>query len=225
MPTRSRTTRTRPPGGTPSTALPRAPAGVIDHSGEEPARRRAPHGTGRGIDAVPQRITNVHHDWQGAACITLTDQQARTAEARLSIRLPDGSGGDVRIAVIEVYCADCGGVFEDWYDEDTRVIAGCVANPGTVTNGPHAWVGSALVPLDDEQARHAVVRHAVTLPGRLHFDVIETYCGACRRPYADVAERACEAAESNDHLRGGPIGERKRRVHDEDDAERLAEAR
>lgn len=181
---------------------------------------------------MPQRITSTEHDWRGAACITLTNQQARTAEARQSIRLPDGSGGDVRIAVVEVYCSACGGVFEDWYDETTKTITGCVCNPGptqldgTPTHGPHGWVGSALVPLDDEQARAAVARKAVVLPGRLHFDIIETYCQACRRPYTDVAGAICEAAASNEHLRGGPIGVRQKRHHPADEVGAdLAQAR
>lgn len=168
---------------------------------------------------MPKRITSALHDWQGAACITLTDAQARTAEARLSIRLPDGAGSDVKINVIEVYCADCGAVFEDVYDEETRKIEPCVvAREAGEAEELHVWVGSALVPLDDEQARNAVIRHAVTLPGRHHFSIIETYCHACRRPYSDVAEIECEAAESNEHLRGGPIGERQRRQHDDEDS-------
>jgi hypothetical protein len=165
------------------------------------------------------------HDWQGAACITLTDGQARTAEARLSIRLPDGAGGDVKIAVIEVYCADCGAVFEDVYDEDTRKIEGCVvAREAGEPEELHLWVGSALIPLDDALARAAVAERAVALPGRHHFDIIETYCGTCRRPYTDVAEDPCEAAESNEHLRGGPGGRQRRTGEDDEDVAPLAEA-
>lgn len=49
------------------------------------------------------------------------------------------------------------------------------------------------------------------MPQDTKIDVMEVYCGQCRRPYDAVCEKDCEAAESKDHLIGGPTGERKKR--------------
>lgn len=80
----------------------------------------------------------------------------------------------------------------------------------------HTWVGAATVQLDDRQALRAVLRHCVRYPRDLRIDVLEVYCSQCRRPWDDVADELCEAADSNEHLRGGPIGERKKRKHRHD---------
>ncbi|MEU8272589.1 hypothetical protein AB0B89_36250, partial [Sphaerisporangium sp. NPDC049002] len=50
-------------------------------------------------------------------------------------------------------------------------------------------------------------------PKEVRIDVIETYCEQCRRPYDDVVGEPCIAADTTVHLRGGPIGERKKRIH------------
>lgn len=56
----------------------------------------------------------------------------------------------------------------------------------------------------------------------LKVDALDVYCGECKRPYDDVADQACEAAESNEHLRGGPLnGERAKRKHRYHDCEEL----
>lgn len=77
----------------------------------------------------------------------------------------------------------------------------------------HTWVAAATVELDERQAKRAVLRHSVRIPAELKIDVLETYCAECRRPYDDVAGEPCIAATNNEHLRGGPIGERKKRKH------------
>lgn len=46
-------------------------------------------------------------------------------------------------------------------------------------------------------------------------NALETYCSQCRRPYDDVADQPCEAADGWEHLIGGPRGRRKR-LHDHD---------
>lgn len=78
----------------------------------------------------------------------------------------------------------------------------------------HVWVGAATVGLDERQAKRAVLRHSVRIPRELKINVLEVYCAQCRRPWDDVADELCEAAVNNEHLRGGPIGERKKRRHD-----------
>jgi len=86
----------------------------------------------------------------------------------------------------------------------------------------HTWVGAATVKLNDRQALRAVLRHSVryprdySAPSGLRLDILEVYCSQCRRPWDDVADELCEAADSNEHLRGGPIGERKKRKHRHD---------
>jgi hypothetical protein len=77
----------------------------------------------------------------------------------------------------------------------------------------HVWVGAATVALDPRLAHRAVLRHSVRYPRDLKIDILEVYCSQCRRPWDDVADELCEAAKSNEHLRGGPIGERKKRRH------------
>lgn len=85
-----------------------------------------------------------------------------------------------------------------------------------ITNSDHVWVAAATVELDVRQARRAVLRGSIRLPSQRRIDVLETYCGLCRRPYDDVAGQPCVAAETTEHLRGGPIGERKKRKHNHD---------
>lgn len=78
----------------------------------------------------------------------------------------------------------------------------------------HTWMGAANVPLDTRTARRAEQRGSVRLDA-LDADtkivVLEVYCGACRRPFDDVKGQPCAALINNEHLRGGPIGERKKR--------------
>lgn len=85
----------------------------------------------------------------------------------------------------------------------------------------HLWVGAATVELDGRQARRAVLRHSVRYPRELRINVLEVYCSQCRRPWDDVADERCAAATSNEHLRGGPIGIRKKRGHDKHDCKLL----
>jgi hypothetical protein len=77
----------------------------------------------------------------------------------------------------------------------------------------HTWVGAATIALDDRQALRAVLRHCVRHPRDLRIDILDVYCSQCRRPWTDVADELCEAADGNEHLRGGPIGQRKKRAH------------
>lgn len=95
------------------------------------------------------------------------------------------------------------------------------------TTASHAWVVAATVDLDEHLARQAFRRGTVRVPAEtpshappsLKIDVLDVYCGQCRRPWEDVHEKTCIAAETKDHLIGGPTGERKkRRSGDADDA-------
>ena len=80
----------------------------------------------------------------------------------------------------------------------------------------HRWVVAAVVGLPDGLAAQAHRRGTARLPGATKIDVLEVYCGQCRRPYEVVAGAGCEAAESRDHLIGGPTGERAKRKHTHD---------
>lgn len=77
----------------------------------------------------------------------------------------------------------------------------------------HEWVAAANVPLDIKAARRADQRGSIRLPEETKITVLEVSCNACRRPYEDVVGEPCEALVDNTHLRGGPIGERKKRVN------------
>lgn len=78
----------------------------------------------------------------------------------------------------------------------------------------HVWVVAATVTLTDVLARQAERRGTVRLAAATKIDVLETYCSQCRRPFEDVAESPCIAAETREHLIGGPTGERKKRPQD-----------
>lgn len=87
----------------------------------------------------------------------------------------------------------------------------------------HKWVGACLVVLSDRQANTANLRGYIKLPERQRIDTLEVYCDQCHRPFDAVFGEPCCAAESNEHLRGGPIGTRKKRkgrhpYHDCDEA-------
>lgn len=77
----------------------------------------------------------------------------------------------------------------------------------------HRWVGAATIPLTPQQAKTADLRGSFIVKADSRIQVVEAYCGACRRPYDDCATECCTARDSrtNEHLRGGPIGERKKR--------------
>ncbi len=72
----------------------------------------------------------------------------------------------------------------------------------------HKWVGAAYVTLAKGQASYAARRGSIRVPTETRVDVLEVYCGTCRRPYEDAIGEPCEMGH---HLRGGPIGERKKR--------------
>lgn len=75
----------------------------------------------------------------------------------------------------------------------------------------HKWVVAATVDIPAGLAAQAFRRGTARLPEKTKIDVLEVYCGKCRRPFERVAEDDCEAAESKDHLIGGPTGERAKR--------------
>ncbi|MBA3907284.1 MAG: hypothetical protein H0X35_11465 [Pseudonocardiales bacterium] len=89
--------------------------------------------------------------------------------------------------------------------------------PQRITTTTHQWVAAACIPVDPKAAKRAVDRQSVRaymLDQDLKIPILDVYCENCRRPWEDVADiKRCEAAESNEHLRGGPIGERTKRRH------------
>lgn len=88
--------------------------------------------------------------------------------------------------------------------------------PQRITTETHQWVVAACIPVDPKAAKRAVDRQslrAYMLDPNLKIEALDVYCGLCRRPMDDVGDVPCEAAETNEHLRGGPIGERAKRRH------------
>jgi hypothetical protein len=75
----------------------------------------------------------------------------------------------------------------------------------------HHWVIASTVEVTPRQARRAVLRGSVRMPEKVRIDALEVYCKECRRPWDDVVTEPCAAAAGTEHLRGGPIGERKKR--------------
>lgn len=75
----------------------------------------------------------------------------------------------------------------------------------------HVWVVAATVTLTDALAKQAANRGTVRIPEETKVEVLDTYCLQCRRPFDAVNGTQCVAAETRDHLIGGPTGERKKR--------------
>lgn len=72
----------------------------------------------------------------------------------------------------------------------------------------HTWVAAATVGLNDRLALRAWKTGRFEVPERTRIEALETYCARCRLPYEVARERPCKPTE---WLRGGPIGERKKR--------------
>lgn len=77
----------------------------------------------------------------------------------------------------------------------------------------HQWVGAATIPLTLGQARTVDLRAAVTIKADTRVMVLDAYCGRCKQNWEACAHKPCPAVDpqTNEHLRGGPIGERKKR--------------
>lgn len=75
----------------------------------------------------------------------------------------------------------------------------------------HEWEVAATIKVPENVARHADFRGSFRVKEGQRIEALETYCGACRRPFEDVSGDPCTAPVNNEHLRGGPIGERKKR--------------
>lgn len=82
-----------------------------------------------------------------------------------------------------------------------------------VISAQHQWVAATEVDLDERRARRARNRGTVRVAADTKVEVMEVYCAMCRRSFDDAADTPCSAAESTEHLRGGPIGERAKRKH------------
>lgn len=77
----------------------------------------------------------------------------------------------------------------------------------------HTWVGAIELPLSPIQARTGYLRAAVVVKADTKVHVVDAYCARCKRNYEAVLGQECPAKDTrtNEHLRGGPIGERKKR--------------
>jgi hypothetical protein len=96
--------------------------------------------------------------------------------------------------------------------------------PQRITTETHTWVVAACIPVDQKTAKRAVDRQSLRanmLSSELKIEALDVYCSECRRPMDDVGDLPCEAYESNEHLRGGPIGERAKRKHRYHDCDEL----
>lgn len=87
--------------------------------------------------------------------------------------------------------------------------------PRVITD-QHQWVAATTIDVNEHLARRGSSRGTMRVPADTAVDVLEVYCAMCKRPYEDVADRPCSAAAGTEHLRGGPIGERKKRKHTHD---------
>jgi hypothetical protein len=77
----------------------------------------------------------------------------------------------------------------------------------------HQFVAAVTVDVTPQQAQFGARRGVIRLTAGLKVDVLDLYCAMCRRPWDDVADQPCSAYASTEHLRGGPLGERKKRKH------------
>lgn len=72
----------------------------------------------------------------------------------------------------------------------------------------HTWVAAATVVLSDRLALRAFRTGRFEVPERTRIEALETYCARCRLSYEVARDSPCRPTE---WLRGGPIGERKKR--------------
>lgn len=81
------------------------------------------------------------------------------------------------------------------------------------TAATHTWVAAAELPLTAQQARTGYLRAALTIRADTKVQIVDAYCSACRRNFEACAHLDCPARtiQTTEHLRGGPIGERKKR--------------
>lgn len=77
----------------------------------------------------------------------------------------------------------------------------------------HRWVAAIELPVSASQARTGTLRAAVTIRADTKVHVLDAYCAGCKRNFEALIGVECPAkdARRNEHLRGGPIGERKKR--------------
>jgi hypothetical protein len=86
-----------------------------------------------------------------------------------------------------------------------------------IVSDTHVWVGAVTIPLDGRSAASAHRRGTYKVNLDTAVDILDVYCSQCKRSFADIGGQIqCPAAESNDHLIGGPTGTRKLRKHDHD---------
>jgi hypothetical protein len=84
--------------------------------------------------------------------------------------------------------------------------------PRAILSTQHVWVGAFTVGLSQEDAAGVADAKDQVALYATPVDIIDVYCGQCRRPYTEVAEEQCTAAGSTEHLRGGPEhGARRKR--------------
>lgn len=87
-----------------------------------------------------------------------------------------------------------------------------------IITAQHQWVIATAIDVDTATARKGIQRGTVRIPAGTKVDVMETYCAMCRKAFVDVADAPCSASTiGTEHLRGGPIGERKKRKHPQHD--------
>lgn len=83
--------------------------------------------------------------------------------------------------------------------------------PGGRTTRDHQWLAATNIPITEKMAVHGHRRGTVRVETGDKVDVLQVYCSQCRRAFEDVQGRPCAASFNNDHLIGGPTGERKKR--------------
>jgi hypothetical protein len=84
--------------------------------------------------------------------------------------------------------------------------------PDYTTLPDHDWEGATYYPLTERQAarasQHLEGQVKIKVEDEVTLRVVEVVCRQCRRVYEDAHDEPCVIGI---HLRGGPIGERKKR--------------
>jgi hypothetical protein len=175
---------------------------------------------------MPARKTTTRHPWIGAVTLRLDEKQASHGARLGSVMILEDTADDepaapVEASVLEVYCEHCA---RPWDDAVDVACAEAPPAPGGRPRTAHSWLGACEIRLETEQAETGGQSGFVVLQtGRevLEAPVLDVYCRECRRRWVAVAAAECEAAESNEHLRGGPIGVRASRKHRYHECEKL----
>jgi hypothetical protein len=83
----------------------------------------------------------------------------------------------------------------------------------------HDWVVAAEVPVEHRRAAGALRRRSTMVQEDTFVRVMDVYCSRCKRTFSQVQASRQPCDPYAEHLRGGPIGDVRRRQPREDECD------